>query len=218
MTGLRVTLVSLPQFPAFEGETFWVGPPAEYPDEDSNQPGLTFTGAALQCEPYYHDWGAEGLIHVFGGDIVPSSTYEAQAIHQSCAGTPEEESYYSVPLTISTGKWGDAVAPFDGSGSAQPDFTDISMIQAKFLADPSAPIKASAQQHPNRPRPQLPIDFGDVADAVASFQGTAYYYSGPCTCPSSVTCGAAACSSDSECGTGYCIGGYCTDACGLCSP
>ncbi len=65
-------------------------------------------------------------------------------------------------------------------------------------------------------------DFKDISNAVNSFLGIPYagmlFVTGPCTCPSGVTCAAIACGADSDCGGGYCLGGFCTDACGRCAP
>lgn len=216
---VRVKITSLDGFATPTPDTLYVGEPFDAPDENSGSPGLTFRTANLSCEPVFHAWSAEGTVAVYGGEIVPLSSYEIQRADSSCPDL-SDESCWSTAVAVSTGKFADMAAPYEGSGSSQPDFTDISADVDKFLASPTAPPKALAQLHPNVVFPLRPIDFADIADAVSSFLGTSYssLYSGPCTCPSTVTCGATACASDTACAPGFCIGGFCTDACGRCAP
>jgi len=216
-TAIRVTLVALNGFGGFTGQTRWVGRPLTYPEENTAMPGLTFQGAALTCKPHYRDWGAVGLLHVFSGDLIPNSTYRVEVITQGC--DPNNPANYSTGLTLTTGQWGDIVAPF-ACGVLQPDFNDIASIVQKFQALPTAPIKAQAQLQPNTPKPSIALDFKVIAVDVGAFTGVSYWavsgIGGPCTCPSTVTCGATACMSDLACGGGLCIGGWCMDACGRC--
>ena len=134
------------------------------------------------------------------------------------------EACWSLPLPSTTGKWGDAAPLFDGDdpGAPQPDFNDIAAVVQKFVASPTAPITAFAQLQPNVAFPGRPADFKNIAVDVAAFAGTANaemeWVKGPCTCPSSVTCGATACANDTECGDGSCLDSFCTDACGRCTP
>jgi len=221
---LRVTLGAIDGYASFASESRWVGPPQAFPEEDNSDPTRTFVGAKLQCEPFFADWGTIGLLHVFGGDVVPNSSYDVQAIHESCIDLLDDPLRYSAPLTIVTGKFGDVTSLFaeDDPGVPQPDFNDISAVVAKFTGDPSAVIKAQAQLQPNVVFPDRAVDFKDIATAVRAFVGEAYGdgdgITGPCPCPPSVTCGATACGGDLECPDGFCIGGFCTDACGRCSP
>ncbi len=222
MTALQVTVVSSSEFPAWNGTQRWVGLPHLYPEENVLIPNLTFVGAALQCEPVFHDWGTVDLLHVFGSEIMPDTSYEIRVINQNC-GTVNDPTSFSSPLSVSTGKWGDAVDPFFGPGTElQPDFKDISGIVAKFLGTSSAPIKASAQLRPNVVFPNRSVNFKDIAADVGAFLGVAYADDvailGPCTCPSVVTCGVTACTTDTPCGGGFCVDGFCADACGRCSP
>lgn len=122
-----------------------------------------------------------------------------------------------------TGKWGDVVEPFYDATSnpAQPDFADISAVVSKFTAEPTAPIKASAQLAGNATHPNRPVDFKDIKVAVGAFMGTSFGDSfgvtGPCDCPSAVTCEATACTFDLHCTLGYCVDNFCTDACRRCN-
>ena len=93
---------------------------------------------------------------------------------------------------------------------------------AKFTQDPAAVIKAQAQLQPNVVFADRPISFKDIASDVRAFVDIAYAdqddVSGPCVCPSSVPCGVTACTNDIQCPNGFCVGGFCTDACGRCLP
>ncbi len=221
---LRVTVGALDGFPGHEGTELWVGPPAQYPEEDTSDPGRTFTGAALQCEPYFRDWGTIDPLQLFGGEIVPGSSYQVHAIHTYCTAQIGTGWDFGTPLEATTGKFGDVVPLYDGddSGAPQPDFNDIASVVAKFTAAPSAPSKARAQLQPNTALPARAVDFKDIAAAVSAFIGTAYAdpprISGPCTCPSPVFCSVTNCVDDTDCGAGYCVDGFCTDACGRCTP
>ncbi len=63
----------------------------------------------------------------------------------------------------------------------------------------------------------MPIDFKDISDSVRAFLGDGYPYEGPCTCPSSVICGATACQNDLSCNGGVCYEGFCRDICVRCT-
>lgn len=225
---LRVRLVSLldpasgapegsPDVSAFEGQYRWVGAPVEY--VDSATFGTTFYAAPLSCDPVCLDWSDFGAIQVFGAEILPNSSYEIQAVDCTC--DMEDDSIYSPALAIASAQWADVTLPFQTAGGevSQPDFNDVSALVSKFLEAPAALPKSRAQLVPNVARPALSIDFNDISAAVSAFLGEPYPNSGPCTCPSSVTCGAAACTSDGDCAAGgLCIDNACTDACGRCTP
>jgi len=220
-TAIRVTLTSVDEFPEANGQMLWVGPPAEYPEEDSSDFNRTFIAAKLQCDPYYHDWSTIEVVRIFGGEAIPGSQYEFVGSMPSCGGGGD---ILSEVTPLDTGKWGDVVSLFDGDdpGAPQPDFADIAAVVQKFLALPTAPIKAYAQLQPNVVFPDRWVDFKDIASDVAAFIGMSYVDSnlafGPCACPSSVTCGATPCGGDAPCRPGYCVDGFCTDPCGRCTP
>jgi len=223
---IRVKVVSLDGYPAPTTDTLYLGPPFQAPEEDSTQPGLTFTAAPLQCESYAHLWSGEGVISAYGAELMPGSTYEVQRASADCPNLISDEGCWSAPLSITTAKYGDVWPVFDGPGNPpQPDFNDIAALVNKFLATgpATAPIKAVAQLQPNCVFPERAIDFRDIATDVQAFLGVSYASSnfGPCTCPSSVTCGVTACSNDLNCvgfGDGLCVDGFCTDPCGRCTP
>lgn len=217
---IRITIVSLDGFAVPALNTLWVGASIAAPEEDSSQPGLTFTAAPLQCAPHFRNWGGVGVISVYAAELMPGSEYIVQRVSETCADL-NDESCYTAGLTISTGKFGDIVDPFHPD-SAQPDFRDIAAIVKKFQADPGAPIKSVAQIQGKVVDPMKPVSFKDIANVVSAYVGTSFAEIlgtlGPCVCPSPVVCGATACASDDECGGGLCTEGACADACGRCRP
>lgn len=223
-TALRVTLGDLDGFPGQAGRELWVGPPRAYAEEDSSEPARTFMAAPLQCEPYFRDWGTIGVLQVFGAEIIPEASYQIHTVPATCAGAMDGGGDPDPGLAEATGAFSDEVAPFadDLGAPTQPDFADIAGGVSKFLGDPGAPIKALAQLQPNVVHPNRPIDFMDIATSVSAFLGVTFsdlaQSTGPCTCPSSVTCGATACANDGDCIGGFCIDGFCTDSCGRCAP
>jgi len=217
---IRVTFVTLDGFLVPQRDYLYVGAPFDAPEENEDQPGLTFRAAGLTCEPVFHNWPVEGTFSVFGAEIVPSSTYELQRANTTCPDL-SDGGCWSAPVVMATGKYADILPPYDDpEGPAQPDFTDVSGFVGKFLAEASAPVKALAQIQPNVVFPSRPIDFRDISAAIEAFLGVAYadVYSGPCDCPSQVTCGVTSCSQDADCTGGLCIDSFCADICGRCSP
>ena len=191
-TAIRVKLTSLHHvsppyrmgssvpFTAFEGQVRWVGPPGDF--LETEVPPTTFRAAALQCTSHYGDWSTDGLLHVFGTDIVPSSAYEVQVIALGCDEANERN--YAGALVVNTTRWGDVVAPFNPpSTTAQPDFSDISSLVNKFKSAVGAPIKASAQLHPSLPDPANRVNFLDIASEVEAYKGLPYPFTGPLACP-----------------------------------
>ncbi len=219
---IQVELVDLPLFPAFNGEIRWVGAPSDYPDPDNANPDRTFVAAGLSCTPHFADWSTIDLLQVFGGEIMPGAEY-AVRIFDDCCSDLNDPSCFSLPLTINTGRYGDIIEPFWANpGDVEPSFVDINQIVIKFLGDPGSLEKAKTQFQPNVVFPNNAIDFRDISANVGAFLGTPYdgtiFTVGPCTCPSSVTCGTTACATDSVCGGGFCVEGFCADACARCEP
>jgi len=243
---LRVRFVALNGYEIPAQDFLYVGLPIAAPEEDSAKPGLTFTAAPLSCDPVFHEWSGEGAVAIYGGEIIPGSVYEVQRAGVGCSNL-SDETCWSDPVTITTLKYGDIWTLFAGpSNPPQPDFNDIAAMVRKFQSsgskcvggsndgllcsddaacpggtcDITAPLKATSQLQPNAVFPLRPIDFKDIAADVAAFAGSSYaaINAGPCTCPSSVTCGATPCVSDLNCSGGLCVNGFCGDACGRCAP
>jgi len=182
----------------------WLGKPMIHPESQQNTDRGQFVGARLQCTPYYHEWGSLGTVHVFGAEIIPSSTYEIQAVSQAC-NAPDEGSV-SAALTVTTARWGDVAIPFNPpSGAAQPDGLDVVALVNKFKNLSGAPSKTSGQIYGNAIELNLDVSGLDISAAVDAFKGLAYPYSGPCACPSSVTCNATPCATPASCSAGLCV-------------
>lgn len=218
---LRVRVVALPDATPIPQEYLYVAAPFAAPDENASAPGLTFTAARLTCQPVAHAWATEGTIAITGAEIQPGGTYELQRAPADCPLGLDDAACWSPVVTMATRKFGDVAEPLQGGGSTQPDFTDIAKVVMKFMGDPAAPAKAYVQLVPNIVHPDRPIDFNDIAADVSAFLGTPFSdlgeITGPCTCPSTVVCGATACVADGPCGGGTCIDGFCTDPCGRCT-
>jgi len=212
-----------PNFSAFEsgatcsdsiGCVRWVGKPGTFLESQDN-PGLgSFKAARLECTPYYHDWTIEGLIHIVGGEIVPSSTYTIETLAATCAGIEGSCTSVSSPLEVRTARSGDVELPFNPpSTSTQPDVTDVAQLVNKFKNLAGALPKASTQLQPNVQELNADINALDVVAVVDAVKQKAYGFSGPCPCPSTVTCGGMACSSVTPCVTAHGAGATCVKKC-----
>ncbi len=190
-TALRVTLSSLhhpdppysagsvTEFPSFEGQVRWVGPPVQYVESTSN--GTTFYASSMQCLPHYQDWSTVGILHVTGSGIVPSSTYDVQNVSDFCLGNESSCAAVSVPLQLQTARWGDVEIPFNPpSTTTQPDVGDISALVNKFKSTPGAPIKARALLAGMDGFGNINIvpdvSFAHISACVDAFRGSAYPY------------------------------------------
>ncbi len=90
--------------------------------------------SALQSSPSFGVWNPPvDVLHVTGREIIPGATYEVRMIRQDYlnGGCGSE------PLFITTGKWGDVVAPF--GGVAQPNFLDISAVLVLLAINSDTP-------------------------------------------------------------------------------
>lgn len=222
VTALRVRMVDLqtpdpvnfpccpaPDFSAYEsgptctdplGCARWVGPPRSYLEVQDIPSFGTFKAARLQCTPYYHAWGQEGQVSVLGAEIVPSSEYEIEALSVACAGNEENCTFVSAPLTIRTARFGDIATPRNPPApTPQPDALDIVLLLNKFKADVDAESNTIVQMQPNVPNPNMDVSGIDIGLCIDAFKGKAYPYSGPCPCPSTVTCGTTVCTTATQC-------------------
>jgi len=176
----RITLVSLPRFPAFNGEHRWLGAPALFPDGAS--PALEiykFPASRVECDPVLADWTAYPRYFAYGSAVVPDSQYEIRFGDEACVMSGKE-SCLSAPILVNTGKWGDIIVPF--GGMSQPNFSDVSAEVDKFRQIVGAPIKPRSQLRNNETNPAVRVDFSDISLCVNAFQGFVYPYSGPGAC------------------------------------
>jgi len=176
----RITLVSLPMFPQFNGEHRWLAAPRLYPDGAS--PALEiyqFPASRVLCDPVFADWTSYPRYFAYGSAVVPGSQYEIRFGDQPCIESGNEDCL-SPPIVVSTGKWGDILAPF--GGASQPNFSDVSAAVDKFRQIVGAPIKPRSQLRNNETDPSVRVNFTDISLSVNAFQGFAYPYSGPAVC------------------------------------
>lgn len=158
----------------------WVGPPETFIKNASTEE--TFQASRLQCDPYFQEWDSVGLLYVYRPEVVPSSVYDVQMVSQDCG--KEGAQGVSIPLTLTTSRWGDLVPPFSSlSELGQPNFTDINAAVESFKSIVTAPGKVGAQIQPNILSPDEKVNFSDIAAVVKGFRGAAYPYEGPTSCP-----------------------------------
>ncbi len=231
-TAIKVTMIDLqnpvpandvccppPDFSSYEAGTCsaageanscarWVGSPATYL-EAQELPGFgSYRAARLQCAPYYHDWGGEGLVHVVGADIVPSSTYSVEVYAAACKGDEANCTLVSNAVEINTRRAGDIAPVFQdpAANRTQPNAIDIVGAVNNFKKAVGAPKHIEAQVQPNLPNLNRDVDALDIQAVVANQKLGAYPYSGPCACPSTVVCNATMCSGAAPCpGGNLCV-------------
>lgn len=222
----------------------WAGPPVTAFESQGNALLGNYRVARLQCAPYYHDWSTEGVVQIVGAEVMPSSTYELVNFGGGCAGHEGNCTGISTPLIVSTSRHGDVASLFNPpSPTTQPDGNDVLALVNKFKNLPGAPPKATGQIFGNLVELNSDVSGLDISAVVDAFKGLAYPYSGPCSCPSAVTCNLTACTTPTPCGGGMCVKtcanglnagqpclsdnhcpagtcgtGFCRDRCGRCSP
>jgi hypothetical protein len=130
------------------------------------------------------DWGAGGLVHVFGPGVLPSSVYEIEAVEEGC--DLHNAGNYSAPFIAATTRWGDVAEPYQAPSPAeltQPNIQDIASVVDKFRGLPDAIAKPRAQLQPSSPNPAAAINVLDIAAVVDAFKGASYRFNGPQACP-----------------------------------
>ncbi len=180
-----------PDFTYYEGQVRWVGPVDLCTDKEV--PLVEFRCATLACDPYYNDDWGPGVIHVTGGEIVPSSLYDVRVVPAACEGEEDDCPFASATLQAGTQRFGDIAEPFQvASGppgtASQPDVLDVAAAVDVLRGMPNAPAKMRAKLWPNAPDPATNLLVVDVALVVDALKGFAYPYSGPCACPPVVPC------------------------------
>lgn len=178
-TALRVTFVNLPSpFDIWNGAEMWVGPTSAVSENGGAVEPVPefadFNAATLRCDPYYTDWGAGSVIHVFHEGIVPLGIYQIRAIDDVCdAGI---ESNFSTPIEIATAAWGDTVEDLSTTPPGPPDgvvqIIDTLAVIGRFGSQPGSIVKARADLFPGCL--DMTINITDVLAAVTGFQGLDY--------------------------------------------
>ena len=195
----------------------WVGKPGTFLESQDNPASGNYRASRLQCTPYYTDWVAEsasGPIAVVGAEIAPSSEYGVQAYGVSCKGVEAGCTNVSTAVTIYTRRSGDVEQPFNPPAtSTQPDVIDVAQMVSKFKNMPGALVKSVSQLQPNLPEPNADVSALDIVVVVDGVREMAYAFSGPCPCPSTVTCESMACTSATPCSTTFGTGALCVKTC-----
>jgi len=235
-TALRVRMIELqnpippnlaccppPDFSTFEsgpgctdpmGCIRWVGKPNAFLESQENPAQGNLRAARLQCTPYYHDWAAEGIFQIVGGEVLPSSTYVIENLTASCAGNENICTKVSSPLQVKTARSGDVEQPFNPpSTQEQPNAIDIAQVVNKLKNVAGAPSKAITQLQPDLPELNADINALDIVAVVDAVKQFAYSFSGPCRCPSAVTCESTACTTPNVCVTAFGTGATCVKTC-----
>ena len=192
----------------------WVGKLGTFYESQGPPVSGPYSAARLQCTPYYWDWKPEGLISVVGADVAPSSEFSVQVYGASCMGAEAGCANVSPAVTMYTRRSGDVEQPYNPpSATGQPDVTDVSQLVNKFKNVAGAPVKAISQIQPNLPELNANINVLDILAVVDALKGVKYAFSGPCACPSLVTCELTACTSDTPCINAYGAGSKCMKTC-----
>jgi len=140
--------------------------------------------------------------------MIPSSTYRARSFASECDGSEPSCTNVSPPVTMTTRRSGDVASPWNPPDSGdQPTGGDVGEVLNKFKGSPGSPSNIAALIFGNVPDPNTDVGGQEIGETVNAFKGLAYSFSGPCACPSAVTCGATACSSTNTapCGAGLCV-------------
>ena len=149
---------------------------------DRGAPIQNGVGWKSKREPHYQEWGAVGLLGVYGAAVMPESLYELQFFDNDC-GDVNSPACFLDPLPIATSRWTDVVSPLAGEGLPEPDFRDVRTFVEKFSGD-GGPMRAAAELDPKVIILQgVLVDFKNIAASVASFIGDAYNHAGPAVCP-----------------------------------
>ena len=99
------------------------------------------------------------------------------------------------------------------SPPGQPNAIDVAQLVNKFKNLAGALLKATTQLQPNLPELNADINALDIVAVVDAVKKIAYPFLGPCACPSTVTCGVTACTTDGPCVTAYGPASKCVKTC-----
>ncbi len=222
----------------------WVGRPSTFYETQGPPLSGPYRASRLQCTPFYWDWKSEpvgGRVTVVGSEVVPSSQYSVQAYSSTCQGTETSCTNVSPAVTMYTRRSGDVDAEYNPpSATNQPNAIDVAQLVNKFKNAAGSPDHFRAQIQANLPELNASINALDIVAVVDGTKSFAYSFSGPCACPSTVTCGGTCvgcvgicvkkcvggdnagepCINNNHCpGGGSCpANGTCHDRCGRCTP
>ncbi len=197
LQAIRVVFVDLPPpHDVLNGLAMWVGQPreiSEFSGKDDDTPCPpescalpTFTGAELQCDPFFTDWSMLGNVDAFDAAIAPSGRYAVQVVDQTCVLT--DNASYSPPLPLITSRWADTVSQFVDGVWGPPDgvvtFLDLCAAENKNVNALHAPRKLRADINPDRT--DLKITVVDKTRLLDAFGGAGFPFQAP---PTPAGCG-----------------------------
>lgn len=192
---VRVTFVDLPSpFHTWNGAELWVGPTSEVSQNGASVdplPGFAnFNAATLQCDSFYADWSAVGVVHIFHEGIVPLGSYRIQVIEDSEACDAANEAHFSAPLDLVAAKWGDTITDLSTEPPGPPDginnITDIFAVIGRFSSADGSIVKPRADLEPGCL--DLLINITDVLSGIVGFQGLGYPFEPTAADPCDSTC------------------------------
>ena len=193
-TALRFEVISTPTgYEYLDGQTLWVTEPQEMSEnsgvlDPGDAPGFpSYWSATLTCNEgaaFVTDWSTYGTVHVYDETIFPGVLYGVQAVDNSCDFAVE--SNFSIPLGISTSRFGDLVLncqtfPCGPANGSVDIVSDAIAVLRKFTNEPGAPIKARTDLQPSLLDGKVGI--ADVLQVILGFQGLPYNLPDPVPCP-----------------------------------
>jgi hypothetical protein len=145
---------------------------------------------------------------VVGAEILPSSTYSVRTYGSVCEGNEGLCSDLGTPVTMLTRRHGDVGTPYrQFETTGEPGAGDVGAIVAAY--GKAGPLRqAGARIVFNVPEQNADLDATDIGRVVNAVKGYAYEVieTGPCPCPSTVTCGTP-CTNDAGPSSPQCGGG-----------
>ena len=188
---VRVTFKNLPPpYDTWNDVEMWVQEPATYcehagrtrPPCPAVQPTSEFTGATLDCDPWFGDFHSAGVIHVFHEGIVPGGTYWIEVVEAGCDYAEYPAGSFSTTLAMTQSAWGDVVrncatypcSPPDGSVGIPTDVTAV-LDKFKNLGPPEfSPAVSKTRADLDWETPNQRVDISDVTCCLDAFRGVQY--------------------------------------------
>jgi hypothetical protein len=120
------------------------------------------------------------VVHVFHEGIVPLGVYDIQMADSSCV--PDADSSYSLPLTVTMAKWGDAIKDCTTNPCGPPNnntgIVDVTALLDKWKNLPNnvQKVRADIEGSPSGDHrvPNLGIDITDVTYCLGAYVGQQY--------------------------------------------
>ncbi len=190
---VRVTFSSVPSpYDHWNGTQLWVQQPQVYcenagvaqadpcPEVVGELPSVDFWGAGLGCDPYFTDWTAYDVVHVWNEGIIPGASYDIQVVDDTCSLASEES--YSTALTLTQSGWADLIQDCTTTPCKPPDgstgIVDVTAILDKWKNLPGnvKKVRADIEGSPGGDHriPDQAINITDVTYCLGAFLGETY--------------------------------------------